>query len=165
MNWEAAGAIGEIIGAIAVVATIAYLARQLSANTSSNQGIAIAHIITEGREQLIRDKDLADVFVRGAANFEDLDANDRLIFSHYVTGMFTFWLSGHYQYERKLLPGDLWIGYAGDIAGFCQHKGTREVWETIAPGFPAKFQTFVEDSIKSSLPVDYSGVSVPKPEE
>ena len=29
MNWEAAGAIGEIIGAIAVVATLAYLAIQI----------------------------------------------------------------------------------------------------------------------------------------
>ena len=29
MNWEAAGAIGEIVGAIAVVATLVYLALQL----------------------------------------------------------------------------------------------------------------------------------------
>ena len=28
MNWDAAGAIGEIIGAIAVVVTLAYLAKQ-----------------------------------------------------------------------------------------------------------------------------------------
>ena len=31
MNWEAAGAIGEILGAIAVVATLIYLSRQVSA--------------------------------------------------------------------------------------------------------------------------------------
>ena len=30
MNWEAAGAIGEIVGAIAVVATILYLAKQVT---------------------------------------------------------------------------------------------------------------------------------------
>ena len=29
MNWDAIGAIGEIIGAIAVVATLAYLAQQI----------------------------------------------------------------------------------------------------------------------------------------
>jgi len=29
MNWEAAGAIGEIVGAIAVIATLAYLATQI----------------------------------------------------------------------------------------------------------------------------------------
>ena len=31
MNWEAIGAIGEIVGAIAVVATLVYLARQVTA--------------------------------------------------------------------------------------------------------------------------------------
>ena len=33
MNWEAIGAVGEILGALAVVATIVYLARQVSDNS------------------------------------------------------------------------------------------------------------------------------------
>ncbi len=33
MNWEAIGAIGEILGAIAVVATLAYLAVQVRQNS------------------------------------------------------------------------------------------------------------------------------------
>ena len=36
MNWEAIGAIGEIISAIAVIGTLAYLARQIS------QGVNVA---------------------------------------------------------------------------------------------------------------------------
>ena len=35
MNWEAIGAIGEIVGAIAVVATLGYLATQIRQNTRS----------------------------------------------------------------------------------------------------------------------------------
>jgi hypothetical protein len=35
MNWDAIGAIGEVGGAIAVVITLVYLARQLSENTRS----------------------------------------------------------------------------------------------------------------------------------
>jgi hypothetical protein len=35
MNWEALGAIGEIVGAIAVVVTIGYLAVQIRQNTES----------------------------------------------------------------------------------------------------------------------------------
>ena len=33
MNWEALGAIGEIVGAIAVVLTLGYLAVQMRQNT------------------------------------------------------------------------------------------------------------------------------------
>ena len=32
INWEAAGTIGEIVGAIAVFATLVYLARQMRQN-------------------------------------------------------------------------------------------------------------------------------------
>ena len=35
MNWEAAGAIGEIVGAVAVVATLLYLAKQTKTNTDA----------------------------------------------------------------------------------------------------------------------------------
>ena len=35
MNWEAIGAIGEIIGAIAVLLTIIYLADQIKQNTKA----------------------------------------------------------------------------------------------------------------------------------
>ena len=33
MNWEALGAIGEIVGAVAVVVTLGYLAVQIRKNT------------------------------------------------------------------------------------------------------------------------------------
>jgi hypothetical protein len=35
MNWEAIGAVGEIVGAIAVVVTVGYLAFQIRQNTRS----------------------------------------------------------------------------------------------------------------------------------
>lgn len=34
MNWEAIGAIGEVVGAVAVVATLIYLIAQLKQNTA-----------------------------------------------------------------------------------------------------------------------------------
>jgi len=35
MNWQAIGAIGEIVGAVAVVATLLYLARDIRQNSRS----------------------------------------------------------------------------------------------------------------------------------
>ena len=45
MNWEAIGAIGEVVGAIAVVATLAYLAVQLRQNTQSSRNASWQAII------------------------------------------------------------------------------------------------------------------------
>lgn len=41
MNWDAIGAVGEILGALAVVATLAYLAIQMKQNSASLRIAAI----------------------------------------------------------------------------------------------------------------------------
>ncbi len=41
MNWEAVGAIGEIIGAAAVVVTLVYLVKQIKQNTESTQAVGL----------------------------------------------------------------------------------------------------------------------------
>ncbi len=67
MNWDAIGAIGEIIGALAVVATLAYLALQVRhARTEMNHSIR-QHRDTSLRELLLepaRNPDLADLMVK-----------------------------------------------------------------------------------------------------
>ncbi len=40
MNWEAAGAVGELIGAFAVVAMLIYLAIQIRENTRASKSEA-----------------------------------------------------------------------------------------------------------------------------
>ena len=41
MNWEAIGAIGEFVGAVAVVVTLIYLAVQVRRGTSTTQAASI----------------------------------------------------------------------------------------------------------------------------
>ena len=45
MNWDAIGAIGEIVGAIAVIVTIGYLALQMRRNTRSVRSAAAQQIL------------------------------------------------------------------------------------------------------------------------
>ena len=46
MNWDAVGAVGELVGAVAVVATLVYLARQVQA---SNRTSAIESRVSNQR--------------------------------------------------------------------------------------------------------------------
>jgi len=41
MNWEAIGAIGELIGAAAVVLTLLYLVKQINQNTESTEAVGL----------------------------------------------------------------------------------------------------------------------------
>ena len=67
MNWEALGAVGEIVGAIAVVATLLYLAKQTRTNTSavvaaSSRASNIGH--AELDERLAGNPELTQLFLK-----------------------------------------------------------------------------------------------------
>ena len=74
MNWEAIGAVGEILGAIAVVATLIYLAIQLRRNTEATQAgtaQALADSINAANLLLAGDPRLAKLYRTG--KFENWD--------------------------------------------------------------------------------------------
>ena len=59
MNWEAIGAVGEVGGAIAVVATLAYLAAQIrhsSESTLASTQFAIQAEYNRMHEVLVQDR-------------------------------------------------------------------------------------------------------------
>ena len=91
MNWEAIGAVGEIIGAVAVVITLAYLAVQVrhsrEATEANTKSLKAAARFESGRywsEETIRMALSPDMAMIVAAGFEDAsqlsdDDRERLI--------------------------------------------------------------------------------------
>ena len=53
MNWEALGAIGEIVGAVAVVLTLGYLALQIRQNTPSVRASTVQAISDSAQGRLL----------------------------------------------------------------------------------------------------------------
>jgi hypothetical protein len=83
MNWEAAGAIGEIIGALAVFLTLIYLALQIRQNTKAVQASAVdASIskVTSVRQSMYENAEIAEIYIAGLANPDDLDELSRTRF-------------------------------------------------------------------------------------
>jgi len=93
------GAIGEVIGAAAVVVSLIYLAIQIRQNTKqiqqsirSNRLSALERDIAAGnriRELLVVNPDLLDVFSRGAADPDTLDQQERARFGMLLRMMFS----------------------------------------------------------------------------
>lgn len=90
MNWEAIGAIGEIIGAVGVILTLGYLAYQIRQNTAQleqNERTAIAAAVSvsatnyrENRRHIYATKEVAGIVLRGLADPESLDDTDQYRF-------------------------------------------------------------------------------------
>jgi hypothetical protein len=84
MNWEAIAAIGEILGALAVVVTVAYLAVQVRQNTASVSTSTYESVVSGFNRinlSIAEDEELASLFQRGLYEPDSLTENEGVRFA------------------------------------------------------------------------------------
>jgi hypothetical protein len=94
VNWDALGALGEIVGAAAVVITLVYLAVQTRQNTE-----AVRHAFARGvmedanawRFKIVENPDVSELFRNGLRDPESLDANDKYRFRMLLDALLFHW--------------------------------------------------------------------------
>ena len=104
MNWDAIGAVGEIIGAIAVVATLFYISIQIRTNNALASAESRDKTFTQfsqWRHQIASDADLARVWREGSLG-ESLSEDDTLRFIQVAHDHFLICRSA---YQRAELAG------------------------------------------------------------
>ena len=145
MNWEAIGAIGEVLGAIAVLVTLAYLAIQIRQNTQAMRVTAMGtlhdlHVVTEKNEPYVAS------LMKLQGN-EHLDPVERVVaverFLTIVRAFERLWVQQQMgavepeQFERQI---DL-------LRWTLSLPQTRKMWAELAPNFSPGFQTIVEAEV------------------
>lgn len=130
MDWNAIGAIGQIVGAAAVVATLGYLAIEIRQNTRVARSAtrqAIADMTIKYASQLVEDKSLAEAFLRDYQGHE-VDPADRLRLyaRHYMT--LRNWENTHWQFVNGMLSEDEWRGFRLNLKTVFEWESTRVYW-------------------------------------
>ena len=78
--WDAVGAIAEIIGALAVVVSLVYLATQIRIQNKESRSSAVREVIDGHRTSLseLHQPEMADIWVRGMADFDQLSPSESI---------------------------------------------------------------------------------------
>lgn len=89
MDWDAIGAIGELVSAAAVVVSLIYLGVQLREGSKTAAAAARQQYIATFdalADRLIGDDALEDILVRGLADLQSLEPSERRKLNMYLTG-------------------------------------------------------------------------------
>ena len=153
MSWDAVGAIGEVIGAIAVVLTLVYLAVQLRQNTKalkSNTWQSIQDAEQRFDEFLSRDTTLLDVWIRGAENgLDSLVEPEKLQFYLLSKQLLDQFQTHHYHYEKGMIDQDLWEAWESTFVDDLQKwPGYSEVIRERLPLLRSSFAEFVSSHLE-----------------
>ena len=145
MNWDAIGAVGEIIGAGAVVVSLIYLATQIRTQNKEAR-LAAMHDISVGFRQVLTafsDESLCDRFERANEDFDSLKTAEviRLISAWYP--VFRLWEEAYIQWELGRLDERLWTPMNSQFAAYLSMPGAGRIWALRKNHFDKEFQRFV----------------------
>ena len=135
--------IGQVVGAIAVVVSLVYLAVQIRGSTkvaSAQARHAISDFVL--RISIFR-AEHADRFAKLARGAE-LTEGDRE-FQYWSHIQFLLHAETYFHHhELGLMPDDHWRGYAWFMGRYAQSPGFKEVWADIGPGFSKDFGRWID---------------------
>jgi len=161
MNWDAIGAVGEVVAALAVVFTLAYLATQIRQNNKLLRSGSRQTLIANDVSSLTTNLENADVFAKLVSN-QSLSPEDQLRLSF----MFALDLRNrefeYFQYVDGLLDEETWHSYRQVVLINHSSELGRKWWNEIGKGFvDPKFANQI-DSLLNQSEQDYTYTKMSK---
>ena len=150
MDWDAIGAIGEVIGAAAVVTSVVYLAIQIRSNTRSvqaagwqatNAGAANLH------QLLAANREIADLALRGGENNADLDEIDQFRLDSLLTLSFNQYQTALIQARLLGLEEGLVDTQRQYVQSMTSAPGIRTWWRDNGRYYDSDFRRVVDERI------------------
>ena len=154
MNLERAALIAEILGAIAVVLSVIYLAVQISDNNRllrSQAHFNALEVSSRPFEFLIESETLSGLLQRCSANPYEIDEANWSRCSMYYFMQVNGWEYTYYQNLDDAVPPELWVGADGYFSNEARTNAAWvRFWEETAIGFGNPFRSYIEDRIQEN---------------
>ena len=142
MNWDALGAIAELLGAISVIATLAYLSVQIKQNTRSQKS-AIAQATTASRtswyELGASDPEFTLLWTKGHARPETLSDEERTRFIWMMARIFSTFEETFAQFQLGMFPEEDWSRYRTTARTMLENPLISEWWASGTTVFTIPF--------------------------
>ena len=148
---EVLGNLGEFFGAIAVFATLAYLAVQIRENTMAQRATAYDSSIRnfmDVRQAIFESSEMSAIYARGSDDPGGLNEEERLRYRLMVNNiLMSFW---HIRTGRADLQEDLWKTQVPTIIRVVCCPGGMYYWENYQTEFVPSFRNEIEKIIAAN---------------
>lgn len=112
------GNIGEFVGALGVVVSLVYLARQMIQNTVSVRAASFNAMVQNSirlLEHSFRDSEFADFLARAEADPSSLTEAERVRWDSYMTAVWRHFGNLQYAHRVGTLDRQMWEAYRQDL--------------------------------------------------
>jgi hypothetical protein len=147
VNWEAAGAIGEIIGATAVVGSLVYLASQIRTQNRETRAASVHQVLREYSTAISRlhEPEMADIWVAAIEDFDNLGSSQRLRFVVYLMVAFRSFEDAYFQWREGRLEDDVWRPLLTSLLDVKSTEAFAYFWELRRHQFRPEFADYIDN--------------------
>jgi hypothetical protein len=148
MNWDAISAVSQLVGSIAVVVSVLYLAVQLRSSTRVARVAAMdaaAAALRDVTKPFMENAELARIWRTGLENLEALSPDEQARFFHAAHQFLKALETIHYHYVYGLLDTQLWAGWRDLLHHYIACPGIRFYLTRRGDVFSERFRKFISE--------------------
>jgi len=138
VNWEAISAIGQIVGAFAVVISLIYLAREIRSNAHAAR-LASMDTLNRWLGELVVHPHLGELYYRGIRDFESLEGGDLVRFTALINQLFYIYEEMYYQQLDGHLDPRVWRETEAAMRDVNAYPGVQAWWRSRSHWFSEEF--------------------------
>jgi hypothetical protein len=156
VNWDAIGAVGEILGATAVVVTLAYLARQLRQEARSDTAETMGTWLADYNGivlDILRDAEVAKILREGLTDFEQLSGNDQMRFHAWMVAHLLNAQVLWFQWDDGIMHRQIADQQLTFNAMMLKTKGGSRWWSTARGIWRPEFVEHIDKLIEELSPI------------
>lgn len=145
--------IGQVLGALAVFASLIFVGLQVRQNTKAARATALQMNADYWLSYftLLADKQLSEVYSKGALGREELVGGQFGQFFFLCRATFMGCENQHHQYLAGLLDDDAYRGYEATIREqIAAFPGIRAMWQLVKHTYGTEFVTFLDAQIATT---------------
>jgi len=147
--------IGQVIGAIAVVISLIYVALQIRQNTNAVRS-ATAQTVHEHFAKwyhlVAADDELSQIVANGLRDYASLSEKERVRFIATFMAFLSYSQNAFLKWREGLLASPLWLGWELVIMNLVCAPGGKALWQDRAYMFGDEFRRYIENDVITRQP-------------
>lgn len=147
--------VGQVLGALAVMASLIFVGLQVRQNTRATRATALQMNADYWLSyfSMLADRQFSDIYSKGALGRVELEGGQFGQFFFLCRATFMGCENQHHQYLSGLLDDDAYRGYEATIREqIAAFPGVRAMWQLVKHTYGTEFVKFLDSQIASSNP-------------
>ena len=149
MTIQDLGSLGEMVAAIATVATLVYLELQIRQNAKTVQGSTAQMVINLELSTFALIAQHAGIYQRGCVSIDDLNPEEGVVYQQLVSAVMSLMAAAFIQFQNGLMPDyDTYIADWKNL--YLKEPGFQSAWANLRHSYPKDFCRFLDDLDKTA---------------